>query len=364
MDEHGNTSQEYDAFRNALGRLTASLPAESRGVANVTPTRVVLPLTSEESFRPRTESIFSNMRSPVTTASKFRVAIRDEETSNPPPKVAVAFGHSGGENGERQTFQSGVGQGLVSGNFLPDPAFNELLHRMKVAGDNFGNDGRGGNYDANADNAGVFHYLSSPHTQVSPAELPERFRAGRESSSVVRNVTVRDSKRTKPRTRDDDYKRRVSISSSTVLYPVHQSSAGSMVSHNNQKREQDSPNAFLPQTYRSPNAGSGGSVNYHGFLGEMPPSATPSEGRNRSGGQNFTGRDQTPDKDIPPIPRGTPSPGTGPFDIFLIHEGNRIGHRVSPHMPVTQLMGVANPHHSRLIQLTFHLQLLGRVKEL
>jgi hypothetical protein len=99
-----------------------------------------------------------------------------------------------------------VDQGLVSGNFLPDPAFNELLHRMKMAGDNFGNKERGGNYDANANDAGISHYLSSSQTQVSPAELPERFRAGRESSSVVRNVTVRDSKRTKVRTRDDDYK--------------------------------------------------------------------------------------------------------------------------------------------------------------
>ena len=215
LDEHGNTSPEYDALRAALGRITAGLPTGSRGAANVTPARVVLPLTSEENFHPRTESIFSNARSPIITASKLREATRDKETPNPP---AVGFGYSGGENGERRTFQGGVSQGLVSGDFLPDPAFNELLHRMKVAGDNFGNEGRGENYDVSANDAGIFHYLPSTHTQVSPTELPERFRAGRESSSEVRNVTVRDSKRTKSRTRDDEYKRRVSISSSTVLY--------------------------------------------------------------------------------------------------------------------------------------------------
>ncbi len=111
--------------------------------------------------------------------------IRDEETQGPPSKVAVDFGHSGGENGERQSFQGGVDQGLVSGNFLPGPAFNELLHRMKMAGDNFGNEERGGNYDANANDAGISHYLSSSQTQVSPAELPEGFRTGRGSLSVV-----------------------------------------------------------------------------------------------------------------------------------------------------------------------------------
>ena len=56
---------------------------------------------------------------------------------------------------------------------------------MKMAGDNFGDNERGGNYDANANDAGISHYLSSSQTQVSPAELPERFRAGRESLPVV-----------------------------------------------------------------------------------------------------------------------------------------------------------------------------------
>jgi hypothetical protein len=72
------------------------------------------------------------------------VIIPDEETQDPPSKVAVDFGHSGGDNGERRSFQGGVDQGMVSGNSLPDSAFNELLYRMKMAGDNFGK--RGGRY--------------------------------------------------------------------------------------------------------------------------------------------------------------------------------------------------------------------------
>jgi hypothetical protein len=321
MDEYGNTSPGFDVLRAALGRITASLPTEPRGAANVTPTRVILPHTSEEKFRSRGESAFSISRSPVITATKSRMAIRGEETPNPPSTAPVDFGHSGGENGERRTFQGGEDQGLVPGNFLPDPAFNELLHRMKLAGDNFGDNERGGNNGANTNEAGIFHYLSSPQTQVFPAELPERFRAGRESSSVVRNVTVRDSKRTKTRTRDDDYKRRVSISSSTVLYPVHQSPADSAVPYNYTRREQDSSSGLIPRNFSSPNAGYGGGGNYNEFLGGMFPSAMPSGGGNRYGASNVTGRDNSPEKGVPSILRGAPSPGIGPFDIILIYEG-------------------------------------------
>jgi hypothetical protein len=41
--------------------------------------------------------------------------------------------------------------------------------------------------------------------------LPERFRAGRESLSVIRNITVRESKRPKARIQDRKYQRRSSF---------------------------------------------------------------------------------------------------------------------------------------------------------
>jgi hypothetical protein len=52
---------------------------------------------------------------------------------------------------------------------------------------------------------------------------------------------------------------------------------------------------------------------------------------------SLEGRDNSPDNRITPTLGGTPSPGTGCFDITLIHEGNRIRHRVTQHMPVMQL---------------------------
>ncbi len=60
-----------------------------------------------------------------------------------------------------------------------------------------------------------------PEVGLSPYVVPERFRAGRESSSVIRNVTnIRDSKRPKARAQDHDYQRRSSISSSLRRMPV------------------------------------------------------------------------------------------------------------------------------------------------
>ena len=53
---------------------------------------------------------------------------------------------------------------------------------------------------------------SSPPYQQSSGGVPDRFRAGRESLSVIRNVTVRDSKRPKARSQDHEYKRRFSSS--------------------------------------------------------------------------------------------------------------------------------------------------------
>jgi hypothetical protein len=94
----------------------------------------------------------------------------------------------------------------------------DWFNRMEIAGDYLGAEEGKKNHETRENtNAGNFRYLpSSPH-QESSGVVPERFRAGRESLSVVRNVTVRDSKRTKARVKDDDYKRRVSISPSTLL---------------------------------------------------------------------------------------------------------------------------------------------------
>jgi hypothetical protein len=66
-------------------------------------------------------------------------------------------------------------------------------------------------------NLGAGHLFGSsaarPDPSISSGVVPERFRAGRESLSVIRNVTIRESKRPKARLQDHDY-RRSSISPS------------------------------------------------------------------------------------------------------------------------------------------------------
>ncbi len=169
-------------------------------------------------------------------------------------------------------------------------------------------------------------HLTSFHTQVSPVELPERFRAGRESLSVVRNITVRDSKRTKNRARDDDYKRRMSVSPSTMPYPASKSPAVSNEPYQHLRQEHSGTNAARPRTYASPNAGFGQREDDPEF-----------PGKDFSPGHGWGNHNPGLPKGMPPISKGTPLPGTDSFDITLIFEGNRIGHRVDQHMPVMQL---------------------------
>jgi hypothetical protein len=55
------------------------------------------------------------------------------------------------------------------------------------------------------------HFLLSDTNRGRISDVPERFHAGRESLSVRRNVTVRDAKRPKERSRDKEYKQRYSL---------------------------------------------------------------------------------------------------------------------------------------------------------
>ena len=59
-------------------------------------------------------------------------------------------------------------------------------------------------------------YSRGVSTQLpeSANNVPERFHQGRESLSVTRNITVRESKRPKARSQDQDYQRRSSFSPS------------------------------------------------------------------------------------------------------------------------------------------------------
>ena len=364
MDEHGNTSPGYNVLRAALEyeRITESLPIRpSLPTANLTPERVDLSLTSGGIFRPGMESVFLRARSPVITGESSRVGIR-AETSFPPSRAVNHFGLSVGENGERQSSQVGVDQTSETGNFLPDPAFDELLHRMNVAGNNLGDEERGENHDGIEDaDAGHFRYLSSSQTQVSPATLPDRFRAGRESLSVVRNVTIRDSKRLKPRSRDDEYKRRVSISPSAIPFLAQPSPGGPNGQSQYLGLEQGNVGSVNPRNYPSPTTGVGKVGTSYEYKGGNEYVSTGGDWarirKDYSPGRGWGNNNPGIPHSMPPFTSGTPSPGAGSFEITLIYEGNRIGHQVTQHMPVMQLVEEAGAlfrlHPSAVVLLLF-----------
>jgi hypothetical protein len=63
------------------------------------------------------------------------------------------------------------------------------------------------------------HFYTSPSQDVSGV-VPQRFHQGRESSSVLQNITVRESKRSKARSLHRDYQRRVSFTPSAALHSL------------------------------------------------------------------------------------------------------------------------------------------------
>ncbi len=196
--------------------LTKASPLVGTGPTNVTPTRTDTPLTSGETAFSRTESVFLRPRSPVTTAKNVRMVTQGGANAYPSP-VTFGVGQEDGWRGVRRTQVAELERKDRQALNLPDPAFDEtkLLDRLQIAGDKLGREENEGAYESRENAlAGTFHYLPSSHHQESSSGVPDRFHPGRESLSVVRNITIRDSKRTKTRTKDDDYKRRVFISSS------------------------------------------------------------------------------------------------------------------------------------------------------
>ena len=133
----------------------------------------------------------------------------------------------GSRMGESETFDRYDGE---VGELL-NPGYGEMLARLNEVKE-FYNEafphetGRIGTREI--DSPGDPYYSrSSPQIQVSSqsqapsAVVPERFHAGRESLSVIRNVTVRESKRPKARSQDRDYKRRFSTSDPIHSLPLH-----------------------------------------------------------------------------------------------------------------------------------------------
>jgi hypothetical protein len=224
MGEHAQTSPDYGALRLALGRASGLL-SSGAGPTNVTPTRADIPLTSVEKGPDPTDSVYFRSTIPAKTDESFRM--------NPSP-VTVGFGQEDGWRGMRRSQSAELERKDRQAQNLPDPAFDNLLNRLQ-----WEYIGREENEETHAsrDNAlaGTFRYLPSTHIQESSGGVPEKFQPGRESLSVVRNITIRDSKRTKSRTKDDDYKRRVSISSSIGTLAPDRRAVGTTLPYHQQR---------------------------------------------------------------------------------------------------------------------------------
>ena len=134
-------------------------------------------------------------------------------------------GRRRGESDSRDRSDCEVG-GLVN------PGYGEMLARLNEVqefyNEAFPNEaGKILGTRENGSSDDPYYFRSSPTIQVSSPSraqsglVPERFHAGRESLSVTRNITVRESKRPKARTQDRDYKRRYSTSGPILTLPLH-----------------------------------------------------------------------------------------------------------------------------------------------
>jgi hypothetical protein len=158
----------------------------------------------------------------------------------------------------------------------------------------------------------------------SPAGVPDRFRAGRESLSAIRNITVRESKRPKARTQDHDYKRRSSISPSLRVMPA------GIYSYDSPRGEGNVPH---PPHFSSGSTQEG--VSMHDPSGKNGAS---SPGRHDISNANTSGV-LHPGSLLNRSPRfGEHTLAPDEFDINLTYEGNLQRHRVSQHMSVSQLV--------------------------
>jgi hypothetical protein len=241
---------------------------------------------------------------------------------------------------------------------------------------------------------GPYYYPPSPQIQSSPTYqqssgvVPDRFRAGRESLSVIRNVTVRDSKRPKARSHDHEYKRRFSSSGTLPNLSDHGNTGDAIMggicfqNHSSHEQGHSPSESFRPvqsHDYPDPSLRSNIGATFGPYLQQVnqgfanrerrvadstfPPSSTGNsegEGRNipgggysvpdghrsmgeDSGGSNPPGRNgggggqryTSEDRDLPT--RANSQPNNGEYTINLTFEGHMQRHRVTQHMLVDQL---------------------------
>ncbi len=163
--------------------------------------------------------------------------------------------------------------------------------------------------------------LDSHRVSISDV-VPERFHAGRESLSVRRNITVRESKRPKERTLDREYKQRFSLTPGKVLGgPSVGFTQGGAVT--NQRSVAPQGERFTDHGQQSsggnPSSPAGDTMRY---VSKTSPSVPSPQNEYRFDARQDNG--ECPYGDVH-------------ITITLIHEGNRIRHQIWPTMPVAVL---------------------------
>ena len=161
---------------------------------------------------------------------------------------------------------------------------------------------------------GDFRYLPSTTIQAPNGGIPERFAHGRESVSVLNNVTVRETKRAKARTSDIDYQRRCSSSPSALRASIGLPS-------------QFSNGLQGGSNYQNPITHWGASSVQQSSPNVRPSFPVPSD----PGGSGLT-RQRSPSLNASSIYLDD-----GEYVIHLSFEDQRVEHRVIPVMLVDQL---------------------------
>ena len=169
-----------------------------------------------------------------------------------------------------------------------------------------------------------FHHFPHDNCRDNYHDVPERFHAGRESLSVRRNITIRDSKRPKERSQDRDYKQRYSL---TPGKQVGQKGFGMYDGgdHFDQRLSVHTGGKQIPPSYAQQSSGghSSSPVGITMRQGPRSPLSVPSPKT----------EDQIPERQN----FGGVSRDDYPFHITLIYEGDRVQHQVWRCMPVAQL---------------------------
>jgi hypothetical protein len=113
----------------------------------------------------------------------------------------------------------------ISGQKWGGEPYEQLIRRSQIVSQSLGqfhhaSDGGeegGSGFDCPP---GDFHHFYSSISQDVSGGVPQRFHQGRESISVQKNITVRDSKRSKSRLQDREYQRRVSFTPGAALQSI------------------------------------------------------------------------------------------------------------------------------------------------